>query len=251
MTVDIQDRLAGLRIEILPETAAVQREAVLAELRSPSPIPPRRRSRMRLPVVVFAAVLVVALSAAGALAAESALPGDTLYRVKQATEWVRSWVDPTVPAEHRIDELESLIDRQAAREAMADQLTRAEEAVVEAGDAAGDSPLLDRLQHVRDRIPPADETRDTLDRDIPPPEHRDQREPDERPRGDREHSDDRGGDAFGDGRPDGRVDRNDEASSATAAARCRAALAEDEPDRVPLICRKLLSEHRVPMPPES
>jgi len=107
------------------------------------------------------------------------------------------------------------------------------------------------LQHVRDRIPPADETRDEPDRDLPPLEPRNERDPDERPRGDREHRDDSGGDALGDGRPDGRVDRIDEGSLATAAARCRAASAEAGSDHVPLICRKLLSEHRVPPPPES
>ena len=156
MTTDIRERLGGFGIEIAPETAAVHQGAIEAELRSPSPIPPRRLKRRRLPVVVLTALLVVGLSAAGAVAAETALPGDSLYPVKQATEWIRSWIDPTIPADHRIDELEVLLDHRAAHEAISDQLRRAEDAVarVSIGDAVVDAPLVDRLDRVRDLVPP-------------------------------------------------------------------------------------------------
>lgn len=156
MSTDIRERLEGLRIEIAPANAAVHRAAIVVELRSPSPIPPRRSMRRRLPVVVLAALLVVTLSAAGAFAAESAVPGDRLYPVKQATEWMRTWIDPTIPADHRIDELEALLDHRAAHEAISDQLRRAEDAVARAsvGDAVIDAPLVDRLDRVRDLVPP-------------------------------------------------------------------------------------------------
>ena len=174
MSIDIRERLGELSIEVSQETAEMHLSAIAAELRSPSPIPPRRFRRRRLPIVAVAAALLVALTAGGAVAAESAVSGDRLYPVKQATEWVRSWVDPTVPADHRIDELEELIDRRAAHEAIADQLQRAEDAVadVSVGDAVTDSPLVDRLDAVRDQardvIDPAPMVSDQPPSDAPP-----------------------------------------------------------------------------------
>lgn len=174
MSIDIEERLGELSIEVSQETAEMHLSAIAAELRSPSPIPPRRFRRQRLPIVAVAAALLVALTAAGAVAAESAVSGDRLYPVKQATEWVRSWVDPTVPADHRIDELEELIDRRAAHEAIADQLQRAEDAVadVSVGDAVVDAPLVDRLDIVRDQardvIDPVPGTTDQPPSDAPP-----------------------------------------------------------------------------------
>jgi hypothetical protein len=87
---------------------------------------------------------------------------------------MRSWIDPTVPADHRIDELEELIDRSAAHEAIADQLQRAEDAVadVSVGDAVIDARLVDRLDTVRDQarevIDQAPRVRDQLPSDAPP-----------------------------------------------------------------------------------
>lgn len=155
MSIDIRDRLSDLSIEVSEETTSMHLSAVAAELRSPSPIPPRRYRRRPLPIVVLTALVVVALTAAGAVAAESAVSGDRLYPVKQTTEWMRSWVDPTVPADHRIDELEELVNRRAAHEAIADQLQRAADAVadVSVGDPVTDAPLVDRLETVRDRVP--------------------------------------------------------------------------------------------------
>ncbi len=155
MSVDIRKRLSELNIEVSKGTTSMHLSAITAELHSPSPIPPRHYCRRRLPIVVLAAVLLVALTAAGSFAAEGAISGDRLFPVKQATEWIRAWIDPTVPAGHRIDELETLIDRRAAHEAIADQLQRAEDAVTEVsvGDAVVDAPLVDRLDTVRDRVP--------------------------------------------------------------------------------------------------
>ena len=150
MSIDIRDRLADLHIEIAPETATRHRAAIEAELKSPSPIPLRRMRRRRRPTLILAIVALVVLTAAGALAAETAVQGEPLYPVKQVTEWARTWIDPTVPADHRIEELDSLIDRRADQEAITDQLQRAEDAVADVAD--NDAVLVDRLDRARDRI---------------------------------------------------------------------------------------------------
>jgi hypothetical protein len=150
MSVDIRDRLADLEIEIAPETAQRQRAAIEAELKSPSPIPERRIRRRRRPTVILAIVALVVLTAAGALAAETAVQGEPLYPVKQVTEWARTWIDATVPADHRIEELDRMIDRRANQEEITDQLQRAEDAVADVADR--DTVLVDRLDRARDRI---------------------------------------------------------------------------------------------------
>ncbi len=150
MSVDIRDRLADLEIEIAPETAQRHRTAIGAELKSPSSIPLRRMRRRRRPVVILAIVALVVVTAAGALAAETAVQGEPLYPVKQVTEWARTWIDPAVPADHRIKELDRLIDRRANQEAITDQLRRAEDAVADIADS--DAVLVDRLDRARDRI---------------------------------------------------------------------------------------------------
>lgn len=170
MSVDIRDRLADLHVEIAPETATRHRAAIEAELKSPSPIPVRRMRRRRRPTVILAIVALVVLTAAGALAAETAVHGEPLYPVKQVTEWARTWIDPTVPADHRIEELDSLIDRRASQQAITDQLQRAEDAVADVVDS--DATLVDRLDRARDRI--VDVETDAPDSDQPgrddPPE---------------------------------------------------------------------------------
>lgn len=150
MSVDIRDRLADLEIEIAPETAQRHRAAIEAELKSPSPIPVRRTRRRRRPTVILAIVALIVLTAAGALAAETAVQGEPLYPVKQVTEWARTWIDATVPADHRIEELDRMIDRRANQEEITDQLQRAEDAVADV--AVRDAVLVDRLDRARDRI---------------------------------------------------------------------------------------------------
>ena len=149
MSVDIRDRLADLEIEIAPDTAQRHRAAIEAELKSPSPIPVRRMRRRRRPTVILAIVALVVLTAAGALA-ETAVQGEPLYPVKQVTEWARTWIDATVPADHRIEELDRMIDRRANQEEITDQLQRAEDAVADVADR--DAVLVDRLDRARDRI---------------------------------------------------------------------------------------------------
>lgn len=168
MNADIRDRMEGLRIEITPETAARHRATIEAELKSPSPIPARWVRRRRMPMVMLAVVALLGLTAVGAVAAETAIRGDLLYPVKQATEWVRTWIDPNVPANHRVDELERLIDRHADADAITDQLERAEDAV---RDPHVDTHVVDRLEEARDRLSrdasTGDESGDRLQ--LPPP----------------------------------------------------------------------------------
>ncbi len=180
MSTDLNDRFGTLRIEIGEATAARHHAAIAAELRTPSAIPPRRRRR-RGRLIAIATAAIIALSAAGALAAESTVPGDLLYPVKQLTEWVRAWVDPTVAVDHRIDELELLIERRATREQIDEQLARTEVAV---RDTEADQEVVDRFFTVKDRIDDltvddrTDEPRDRLDRpDRPRPRDRDAEPP--------------------------------------------------------------------------
>jgi hypothetical protein len=241
MNDTMSNRLAGIHIEIDADTATMHLAAIEAELLSPSPIPPRRYRRPRLPVVVVAALLLVALSAVGALAAETAVPGDRLFPVKQATEWVRSWVDPGLPAEHRVDELEALIERRAAHEAIADQLQRAEAAVRDAiDDAAVDQPVVDRLDQAWDQVPPAviEPERDVTDEPPPADDAPAVDEPDETPPPDR----DRHARGDRDGEGDGFAERD---RSELIALCQRVAVSEHRADEFPGWvlgrCRHLLS----------
>lgn len=210
MSVDIRDRLADLHIEITPETATRHRVAIEAELKSPSPTPVRHLGRRRRPTLILAIVAVVVLTAAGALAAETAVHGDPLFPVKQVTEWARTWIDPTVPADHRIEELESLIDRRANQDAITDQLRRAEDAVADVVD--NDAVLVDRLNRARDRIVDVEvedtPVSDQPARDDPPESDGSDRPsdstlpPPERPSEGDEGGEDGGGDALDEGERD-------------------------------------------------
>ncbi len=86
--------------------------------------PARTVRRRRLAVAVVAASLIV-LPTGMAFAAESSVPGDVLFPIKKITETVRSWVDDDVVAEHRVDELVELLDRDAPQDDILTQLDRA------------------------------------------------------------------------------------------------------------------------------
>ncbi len=86
------------------------------------------RARRRWSAILVTAALIV-LPTGIALAAESSVPGDVLYPVKQVTESIRSLVDDEVIAEHRIEELEKLVAADAPAEVIADQVDRATEQV--------------------------------------------------------------------------------------------------------------------------
>ncbi len=147
MKQDLQNRLAALRVEIDETTAQRQIAVIAAELLDPRP--PVRAARRRIRIAALAAAAVLIALPATAVAAESAVPGDLLYPVKRATEAVRSLIDPNIEAEHRIDELEIVIERNAPEDEIQRRLTEAEEAVRES-DIPAD--LSDRLDGVRDQL---------------------------------------------------------------------------------------------------
>lgn len=147
MKAALHERLADLRVDMPTDVADRHSAAISAEVMHPGPIIPPRRLRRRwiLPVVVAAGLLIPA----AALAAETATPGDFLYPVKRTTEWMRSVVDSTVNAEHRVDELEIVIDRRSPIDEVVDRLADAEQSVEES-----DAPrrFTDRIDRARDHI---------------------------------------------------------------------------------------------------
>ena len=147
MKATLHQRLADHRVDMPAKVADRHAAEIDAELMHPGPVTPPRRLRRRwiLPVVVAAALLIPA----AAVAAESTTPGDFLYPVKRTTEWVRSIVDSTINAEHRVDELEIVIQRKSSIEEVTDRLIDAEQSV-ERSDAP--RRLTDRIDIARDEI---------------------------------------------------------------------------------------------------
>jgi len=88
--------------------------------------------RNRLAALVVAATVVT--PAAVAVAAESSLPGELLYPVKQVTEDVRSVVDSTVVARHRLDEADAMLSRGFPVDEVAVVLVEADSAITNSGD---------------------------------------------------------------------------------------------------------------------
>jgi len=109
---------------------------------------PRRRLRHRA-AAALAGLVLAGAPVGAAVAAEGTVPGDLLYPVKQVTERIRSVVDHDIVAEHRVDELETLLDRGADEETLARQMTRARLALDEVGDNA---ELQLRFQHALGRM---------------------------------------------------------------------------------------------------
>lgn len=112
-----------------------------------APAPPGWALRRRIGVAIGAVSLV--LVPAAVIAAESAAPGDLLYPVKQVTEAVRSIVDDEVVPEHRVDELEELLDRDAPPEVITDHLV---DTAREVDRLPTDHQLRERLTDLEVRI---------------------------------------------------------------------------------------------------
>ena len=162
MKQQLSERLAALHIEIDESVAQDHLDTVAQELSNPSAVVPfRTAGRTRLATLLAAALLL--LVPAAAFAAEGAVPGDLLYPIKLATEQIRLVVDPNIEAEHRIEELETVVDRVAPFDEVADRLIDAEDSV---RDSDVPEDLLGRLDSVRDRIA-ADYERDVLRDDGP------------------------------------------------------------------------------------
>lgn len=145
----ITSRLQALRIDVEPDVEERHITAMLRELREAPPSPtlartPRRGARRRAVAIMVAAFAMLLPTAA--IAAEDTVPGDLLYPVKRSTEWARSLVDPGVRQRHRVEELETVIERGAPVDVVTDRY----EASVEAVDE-GDGDLVRRMERARER----------------------------------------------------------------------------------------------------
>ncbi len=107
----------------------------------------RRRPRRRAAVALLSLALLV--PAGVGVAAESALPGDTLYPAKVFAESVRRIIDDDIAAEHRVVELEQLVERDAGAALLDRQL---QEARREVDALATDHQLRDRLRDLERRL---------------------------------------------------------------------------------------------------
>ncbi len=164
---DLADRLrSAYRIEMNSQTRRRQLAAIASAMKeapaaTPVTMPTTARWRTRLAALVAAATVFT--PAAVAVAAESSLPGDPLYPVKQMTEELRAVIDPTIVARHRLDEAERMHDRDRPVTDIVVVLDEADRAITDAGDPPD---LRDRWMDMTDR----------MDRDSRPPDqgpHRD------------------------------------------------------------------------------
>lgn len=148
MNADLRDRLAGLHIEMTPTTAQRHLGTITQALAEPAPsVAPRRRPRRLLAAGLAAATLL--LIPAAAIAAEGTVPGDLLYPVKRTTEWAWSLVDPGIRIQHRVAELEVVIDRRAPVTEVTERLADADAAVRQGRPSP---TIVERLRLARERI---------------------------------------------------------------------------------------------------
>ena len=134
LTERLQD---AYRIEMTDDVRRRQLDTITVALTAPpvvpvAPAPVALRLRRRFAAIV--AAVTVLSPAAVAVAAESSLPGDTLYPVKQVTEDIRSMVDPTIAARHRLEEADQMHTAGFPTSVVQDVLNDADEAIVIAGD---------------------------------------------------------------------------------------------------------------------
>ncbi len=152
MKSEIRDRLAALIVEVDAETMDRQLATIGDALAEPPPAPPQQRRSWRYRLAPVAAALTL-FAPAAAVAAESSIPGDVLYPIKQVTEHVRTWFDADIAVDHRLEELETVLRRDATDGAIADRLDAATRAVTDLPadhHRAGEYRL--RLDAARDRI---------------------------------------------------------------------------------------------------
>jgi hypothetical protein len=112
-------------------------------------LPVESPSRWRRWLAGLTSALLVSAPAA-AVAAEGSMPGDLLYPVKLATEWVLSPFDDAIEARHRVEEAERAIADRLDDRVIADLTRRADQVVA---DLPSDHPLADRLGRITDRVP--------------------------------------------------------------------------------------------------
>ena len=161
MNARLHDRLSALGLDVRPEVQTQHIATIAAALREPVETPHGvRAAALRRQLAAVAGTLALVGAPAAAVAAEGAVPGDALYPVKRVTETVRSWFDDTVAADHRIDELETVVERGAGADVVSDRLEDAERAVTDLGHPS----VTDRLVRVRESLvggePSVDRPRD-------------------------------------------------------------------------------------------
>ncbi len=146
---ELAERLRrAYRVEMDPDTAARQLSVVSARLGTSQASRPGG-GRFRRRVAALATALAVTLPGGLALAAEGTVPGDVLYPVKLATERVRSIFDAAVTAEHRLEEVETMLERGVPLDRVVGHLDVARDAVA---DMAEREELQDRLERLAKRI---------------------------------------------------------------------------------------------------
>lgn len=149
MTTPEFPELEKLQTSMDVETAGQQQRSVRAAIVTAGPVDARRwwahSGRWLAGLVVGLGVLAPAT----AFAADSAQPGDLLYPVKKAVEPILGWFDDDVAAQHRVEELEEVVNDTSRTDEIDEGLVRdAVDAVAET-----DSPELNvRLGEVLDTI---------------------------------------------------------------------------------------------------
>jgi hypothetical protein len=140
---------SAYRMEVTEEAKDRHAAAMHAAIVSTPPSPARPRFGLRRRVAALAGVLVIAAPVGMAVAAESTVPGDLLYPVKELTERVRSVVAPELEATHRVQEAEWLFLRRAPMREIDRAVERAESATSLLEDPGVLGP---RLDLIRERV---------------------------------------------------------------------------------------------------
>lgn len=156
MTMDdrqLTERLeSAYRIELTDDIRHRQLSAISSALEAPPVVvdaAPPASMRLRRRFAAIVAAITVLSPAAVAVAAEGSLPGDTLYPVKQVTEDLRSMVDPTIAARHRLEEADRMHEAGFPPAIVRDVLSEADDAITVAGDPPD---LRIRWMDARDRM---------------------------------------------------------------------------------------------------
>ena len=121
---------------------AATRERHMAAIAKAVSVSPRSRRPMRLLAVAATLVFLLPLVA---LAAERAVPGDLLYPIKQLFEPAARVFDSDISARHRVEEVETLLEREAPAEVIHDHLQLARDTVTDEAHDEELAVLTDRL----------------------------------------------------------------------------------------------------------
>ncbi|MDX1468588.1 MAG: hypothetical protein R3258_04550 [Acidimicrobiia bacterium] len=157
--------LDQVKITVDPATRDRHLAAIADAVRS------SRRGRRPMRLLAVAATLVLLLPVM-ALAAERAVPGDLLYPIKQLFEPAARVFDSDISARHRVEEVETLLDRDAPSDVIHDHLQVARDTVTDEAQDDDLAVLTDRLDRAHrdllDREREHDHTQPTDDGDDAP-----------------------------------------------------------------------------------